>query len=166
MKRSSGSRVEDDGARRAVPAGFYGRAAHLVASGLGPRVPGAPVAQKAQGTGEVVALLAQPVGEARGPLGVRFGDDQELPLQVLEALREDVGGDAGQGLDQVVEAPGALQQGFDEQHRPPVAHPGHRRGQRRHGRFAHALIVIRPSGALRGASGPPLLPGMARHGNL
>src|SRR5207302_5613091 len=86
--------VEDDSAGRAVPARLHRCAADLVAGTLGPRVPGAPVTKQPQGTGEVLALLAESVGETRRPLRVGLGDNQEFLLQVLQALGQDVRRDA------------------------------------------------------------------------
>src|ERR1700730_14580160 len=102
--------VEDDSAGRAVPARLHQRAADLMAGSLGPRVPGAPVAQQPEGPGEVLALLAEAGGETRRPLRVGRGDGEELLLQRLETLGQDVRRDARQRLDEVVEPSGALEQ--------------------------------------------------------
>src|SRR5207253_6358901 len=68
--------VGDDPAGRAVPAGLHRRAAGLVAGSLPARVQGRvagpPVPQQAKRAGEVEALLAEAVGEARRALGVRL----------------------------------------------------------------------------------------------
>src|ERR1700737_1747241 len=73
--------VEDDSAGRAVPARLHRCAAHLMAGPLGPRVPGAPVAQQPKGPGEVLALVAEAVGETRRPLRVGLGDAEEPLLR-------------------------------------------------------------------------------------
>src|SRR2546421_12820073 len=78
--------VEDDRAGRAVPPRLHRRATHLVVGGLDLGVPGPPGTQQPQGAGEVLPLLAEAVGEARRPLRVGFGDDEEILLLVLLAL--------------------------------------------------------------------------------
>jgi CheY-like chemotaxis protein len=141
--------VDRAGAGRAVPAGLQGGAAGEVAEALGvggAGAVGAPLGEQAEGAGQLAAGGGQLVGEPGRAARVRLADQHHLPLQVLEALGEDVGGDAGEGLQQLVEAPRALQEGLDQQQGPAVPHPGHRLVQRRGGRrgphgLGHGAIV-------------------------
>src|SRR5205807_9342590 len=96
------------------------------------------------GTSEVLALLAGPVRGTRRPVRVGHGENQEFLLQMRQAMGQDVRRDARQRLDEVVEPSGTLEQRLNEQHRPAVAHPGHRRGKRRYRRVAHWLMVAAP----------------------
>jgi hypothetical protein len=119
--------VDRPGAGRAVPAGFQRGAAGDVAQalGVGGAGPvGAPLGQEAEGTGQLAAGRGQLVGEAGRPAGVGLADQDQLPLQVLEALGQHVGGDAGKGLQQLVEPARPGQQGLDQQQRPAVADAG------------------------------------------
>src|SRR5262245_35605364 len=108
--------LDDAGAGRAVPAGLELGPALEVLEGLA--VAGtlsAPLGQQAQRAGQLPTGRAELVGEPRWPLGVGLADHQPPALQLLEALREDVGGDPGQLVGEVVEALWALQQRLYDQ---------------------------------------------------
>ena len=55
---------------------------------------GAPLGEEAEGAGELAAGGGQLVGEAGRAPGVGLADQDGLAFQVLEALGENVGGDA------------------------------------------------------------------------
>ena len=90
----------------------------------GAGVVGPPLGEQAQRPGQLAAGRGQLVGEAGRSAGVGLADQDPLALQVLEALGEDVGGDAREGLEQLVEAARAVEQGLDEQQGPAVPDPG------------------------------------------
>src|SRR5215218_5590112 len=98
--------VDRAGAGRAVPAGLQGGAAGGVAQALGvggAGAVGAPLGEQAQRPGELAAGRRQLIGEPRRAARVGLADQHGLALQVLEALGQDVGGDAREGLEQLVE---------------------------------------------------------------
>lgn len=76
-----------------------------------------------------------------------MGEDQRLSLQVLESLREDVWRDPPDPLGELVEAPGPVEQGLDDEKRPAVSDSRQRLAERRGFRFVcHAPIVASHSG--------------------
>src|SRR4029453_13853566 len=118
--------VDGVGAGRAVPAGLQGGGAGEVAErpGVGGAgAVGAPLGEEAEGAGELAAGGGQLVGETGRAPRVGLADQDGLAFQVLETLGEDVGGDAREGLGQLVEAARALQEGLDEQQGPAGADP-------------------------------------------
>ena len=96
-------------------------------SGVGPRrrrprrVLGAPLGEQAQGVGQRLPGGREAVGEADGPAGVRLGHDEALGLEGRRRLARTFGATPGSSSSQLAEAARPVEQGGDEQQRPPVA---------------------------------------------
>jgi len=90
---------------------------------------GAPLGHEPQGAGQLVARPGELVGESRRPRRVGPGHDHTDLLEALQALGQDVGGDAGDVALELAEAPGTAEQGVDHEEAPAIAHPGQSRGQ-------------------------------------
>ena len=123
--------VDEFVAGRAVPADLDRGAAGGVARGVRRiGVPGAPVREQPERPGEFGALGGQLVGGPGRALGVQPRDQQSVAFEPLEALGQDVRGDARNQAEQLVEPGRAGQQRLHHQQRPPVADPGQRLGER------------------------------------
>lgn len=97
-------------ARAAVPAGFERRPADRVPARLGVLGPGrSPFREERDRARKLPAPLAQLVLDPARALRVRSSDDERLALEVPKALREDVRGDAADGLGKLVEPLWTLQ---------------------------------------------------------
>ena len=102
----------------------------------------APVGEEPQRARQLGAGGAQLVRHPRWPLGVRAAHHDRLPLEVTQALGEDVRRDAADVPDQLVEAAGAAEERVDHEQRPPVADALERPGERR---VVHDRILARHS---------------------
>ena len=88
----------------------------------------APVGEQPKRAGELATEGSEFVLEAWRPLRVGARDDQRLPLEVAEALAEDVRRDPRQQLLQLVEAARAVEERVDDEQRPTLADPLERPG--------------------------------------
>ena len=93
-------------------------------------VPRPPGRQQAERASQFPALGGELVGGARRALGVGPGHQQPVPFESLEALGQDVRGDPGHLVEQVVKPPRPGQQRLHHQQRPPVTDPSQRLRER------------------------------------
>ena len=117
-------------------------------------VPASPVGEQAERAGEFGAFGGELVGGARRPLGVGPGYQQPVAFKPLEAVGQDVRGDARDLAEQVVEPARPGQQRLHHQQRPPVARlwPVLRRAVRSRARV-QPWANLSPVGALMVDSG-------------
>jgi hypothetical protein len=138
--------VDREVAGRAPPPGLQRRAAGGVADAFAAAGHGPPLRQQGEHTGQLPPGLGQLVAEPGRTGVVGGGDQQPVSLEPLEALRQDVGGDARQGLGELAEPQRSGEERMDDEQRPPVADPGRRPVERRRGRIRPALIAeLRPA---------------------
>src|SRR5205823_638410 len=124
----------------AVPARLERRPAGRVRQGLAARAAAAaPVGEQAECAGKLAAGLRQLVLEAARTLAVRRRDEERLPFEVTQPLREDVRRDAADMLEQLLEAARAAEQRVDDEQRPPVADTLERLCERG---IVHGAIVL------------------------
>jgi serine protease Do len=122
-------------------------------------MPGPPVREQAKRARKLPAFRGQFVRCARRSLGIRPGYQKRVAFQPLEALRQDVRGDPGNVLQQLVEAPRSGQQGLHNEQSPTVADLSESIGERGgrvlgYGRilFAHRQTVSAAIDTLRESS--------------
>src|SRR6266849_7107556 len=115
----------------AVPADLDGSAAGGVTWGVVlVGVPAPPVGEQAERPGEFGAFGGELVVGTGRPLGVGPGYQQCVAFEPLEAVGQDVCGDARDLAEQVVEPARPGQQCLHHQQRPPVADSGSCLGER------------------------------------
>ena len=115
----------------AVPADLDGSAAGGVTRGVVlVGMPAPPVGEQAERAGEFGAFGGELVVGAGRPLGVGPGYQQPVAFKPLEAVGQDVRGDARDLAEQVVEPERPGQQRLYHQQRPPVPDSGQCLGER------------------------------------
>jgi hypothetical protein len=87
----------------------------------GKRMAGPPVREQAKRARKLPAFGGELIRCARRSLGIRPRYQERVAFQPLEALRQDVRGDPGDVLQELVEAPRSGEQGLHNQQSPTIA---------------------------------------------
>ena len=108
--------VQEAVAGRAVPANIERSAARLM-----PRrfrvvgVPRAPAREEAERPGQFRAFGSEHVRSSRRTIRIRPSHHQSIPLQPLKPLGQDIGRNARDLIEQLIEPARAAQQRFDDE---------------------------------------------------
>jgi hypothetical protein len=106
---------------RAIPPRLeWSAAGRVPRSFSGKPMTGPPVREQAKRARKFPAFRGQLVRCARGSLGIRPRYEKRVAFQPLEALRQDVRGDPGDLLQQLVEPSRSREQGLHDEQSPTI----------------------------------------------